>query len=740
MCSGSSAAFAQLEQSAPASPPDPTTETPQAGPAAGSVEVGDIIVTAQRREQSLLKVPQAVTALSTESLERKGISNTAELAVGVPNLQVNSYSGATQPNFTLRGVGISNEYNSNQASPVGVYLNDVYVASRVSQGMALFDLERVEVLRGPQGTLFGRNTTGGAINIITAAPKLSGSKGYLTAGYGNFNTFKIQGAAEADLVQDQLGIRLALNYEKGDGMFKNVSPVGRDPGSTDILTGRATLLFRPADSPLEVKIVGYGGRARPTQAPIFALSQFRTGLGFFEVNMDRVGAQNTSSYGASIKASYELGEGLSLISLTSYDGGALDIELNCDGGTGLTCFLPWKSKFKQFSEEVRVNLSSDSLQLVAGLYYGSDLNTTDNLFYFGNVGFAQQYDQHRQSYAAFAQADINLTDQLVLTLGGRYTIDRAQYKNGTAYLFSGGLGDPQTPLFTTVPCPGPIGSCPYDPSSRYNVSGGNKAPTGRVALSYTFDSGTLAYASFSRGYRAGAFNGGGYTSSAGITYIDPEFVDAYEAGIKGRFLDRRLTLSLASFLYMYKNQQQVDTRPGPVSVLINAPKSRLYGIEGEASYRVSNSLDLNGSIGFLNSKYQDLTLQGVILSGNVLPYAPPITFDAGFDWKLAQIGGGDLTLSPNVSYSGKRFFSSFNDINPPGGPERNEELHQDASAKLNASITWARENLRLRLWGHNLTNSKVLGYGLDFRGAGFPFNYTVPEPPRTYGIEARVSF
>ncbi len=203
----------------------PTTEaTPTTTASQDGASSGDIIVTAQRRAQSILTVPIAISAIGGDALVTKGITNSANLAVAVPNLQVSSPYGQTQPNFSLRGISVANEYNSNQASPIGVYIDDVYLASRTAHGMGLFDLDRVEVLRGPQGTLFGRNTTGGAINFITKGPSLHGNEGYAEAGYGNFNTFTAQGAVEATMVEDQLGVRIAGNYAKGDGQIRNVYP------------------------------------------------------------------------------------------------------------------------------------------------------------------------------------------------------------------------------------------------------------------------------------------------------------------------------------------------------------------------------------------------------------------------------------------------------------------------------------------------------------------------------------
>ncbi|HEX7759723.1 MAG TPA: TonB-dependent receptor [Caulobacteraceae bacterium] len=718
-----------------------------AATAVSTESVQEVVVTAQRREQSLLQVPVAVTALAGRSLETKGVTNSSQLSSVVPNLQVNSAYGETQPNFSLRGVSVANEYNSNQVSPIGVYINDVYIVSRTSQGMGLFDLDRVEVLRGPQGTLFGRNTTGGAINFITRGPTLAGSNGYAQVGFGAFNTFKLQAAAETTLASDQVGLRGAVNYEKGGGQFHNVFAGGLDPASTDTLQGRVSLRLKPAGAPLDVKITAYGARNNPTQAAVYGLLPYRQGLGFFQVDENRVGHNYTSAYGVSANVTYTISPALKFISITSYDGGLQNLHQAADGSPLDVLDITWRTRFRQFSEEARLNYSAGRLNLIGGVYYGTDTTTTDNTFDIGSVlgpgvngGFFQHFHQARQSYAVFAQGDVNLTPKLVLTLGLRYTADRAQYQDGFAYLFAGNVDGAQTPLATTVPCAGPPGTCAYDPAARFNLKGGNNAPTGRAALSYTFDNGALIYASYSRGYRSGAFNGGGYTSSSGITYIQPETVNAYEAGAKGRFFDRRLTLAIAGFYYDYRNQQVQDTRAGPVSFLVNAPKSRIYGAEVEAVLRVSPALSLNGAVGLLHATYQQLTLQGTNLAGNDLPFAPHVTLQGGFDWRVASLAGGDLTFSPSVNYVSHQFFSPFDAKNVAASAQVNGELQQKAYAKVNAVLAWRRDNLTLRAWVDNLFDAKTLGYGLDLRGAGFPYNFLVPTAPRTFGVDARVSF
>ena len=501
----------------------------------------EIVVTAQRREQSLLDVPLAVSALGGDTLAQKGIDNSSELAAAVPNLQINSPFGNTQPNFSLRGIGVANEYNSNQASPVGVYIDDVYLAPRTSHGMGLFDLDRIEVLRGPQGTLFGRNTTGGAVNFITKKQSLSGSNGYAELGYGNFNTFTGKAAVETTLSEDAIGLRVAVNYANGDGMIKNVFAGGRDANSVDTLQGRATLRIKPGDGGLDVVLKAYGGRDRGTQAGVHGLGAFRTGLDFFETNENRLGDNNTDAWGFSGTIGVDLSDAVRLTSITSYDGGKQDLQQAADGSPLDILDITWQSKYRQFSQEMRLNYSSDALNLVGGVFYGWDRNITDNQFNLPLPpagGFYQHYRQVRKSYAIFAQGDVNLSEQLVLTVGARYTKDKSRYDDAFAFLFLGTVDDVPFPIATTVPCATPAGTCAYNANARLALSDTNNALTGRIALSYTLPDDTLIYASFNRGYRAGAVNGGGYTSSAGITYIEPEKVNAYELGFKGRYFDR----------------------------------------------------------------------------------------------------------------------------------------------------------------------------------------------------------
>ena len=732
--------FKQMMLAALAASASTTAMAQDAAPVAGADD--DIVVTAQRREQSLLDVPLAVSALSGDRLAEQGIVNSAQLGAAVPNLQINSPYGNTQPNFSLRGIGVANEYNSNQASPVGVYLDDVYLAPRTSHGMGLFDLERIEVLRGPQGTLFGRNTTGGAVNFITRRPDLSGSEGYVQLGYGNFNTITAQAAFETTLSPDVIGLRLAVNYADGDGQIKNVFAGGRDGNSTDTLQGRASLRISPGDA-LDITLRGYAGRDRGTQAGVHGLTAFRAGLGFWQTNENRMGDSNTDAWGMSANIGYDLTDSLRVTSITSYDGGKQQLQQAADGSPADVLDISWNSQYRQFSQELRGNYSGDGLSFVGGLFYGWDQNITDNRFNLPLPpagGFFQHYRQQRRSYAAFGQADVNLTDRLVLTLGARYTHDTARYDEAYAYLFVGAVGVADTPIATTIPCNGPAGSCAYNPALRLALSDSGNALTGRIALSYTMADDTLVYASYNRGYRAGAVNGGGYTSSAGISFIEPERVNAYEVGIKGRAMDGRLTLAASAFYYDYSNQQLQDTRTGAVSFLVNAPASKVYGYETEATFRPMPGMRLTGSLGLLHSEYSELTLQATDLSGNRLPFAPKMTAQLGMEWDMAQLGGGTITFAPTMAYSSQQYFSPFNAENVVGSPQVNSELQQGANAKVNVGLSWSNDAVTVRAFANNLFERETYGYGLDLRGAGFPYNFLVPTMPRTYGVSVRFGF
>lgn len=311
-----------------------------------------IVVTAQKREQNLQDVPAAVSAIGGETLRTRGITETSDLMGAIPSLQVTTPYGRTQPNFSLRGISVANEFSASTASPVGVYVDEVYQSFRASHGLQLYDIDRVEVLRGPQGTLYGRNTTGGAISFFTRKPDLGEANGYLTAGYANYDTFTVQGAAEATLVPDILGVRVAGTFAKGDGWQRNVLPGNeRDLGTTDTIGGRISIRFRP-DPDLDINLKLYAAKDDPWGTAPYAGGQLAGGqdaLGYSrydpqpflggrllrdnEVAVDRVGKNISKSKGIALNIKWDVSDQFSVTSITGYDtGDYINNPDDCDGG------------------------------------------------------------------------------------------------------------------------------------------------------------------------------------------------------------------------------------------------------------------------------------------------------------------------------------------------------------------------------------------------------------------------
>src|SRR6202034_3919227 len=546
----------------------------------------EVMVTAQRRSESISKVPLSVSVLSPDSLKAAGITQTNDLAAVTPSLNISSAFGDAQPNFTLRGIGVGNEYDANQASPVGVYVDDSYLAFSTTHGMQLYDLERVEVLSGPQGTLFGRNTTGGAINIISRKPNLGDDNGFVEVGYENFNTVRTQAAGEFTMIPDELGVRVAIDYAHGDGWFQNLYPGGADSSSTDEFSGRVIGRFKPIPE-LDILLRFDMSRGNPTQAGVFdipigrngfnpVLNYSGAGLGPYQERINDGGNSYTLDRNAMLTVGYQLNDDLKLTAQSTFTNGASAIGQDCDGTSVDACSNLYPEEFWQTNQEVRLTYSSANTTVQGGIYYGLDhIDSATNQRSFAFTGAGQfphlQFVQVRDSRAIFAQVDQKFFQHWTVTGGLRYTKDKARYEDGLAY-----YGTP-TSSASIVPMPVTytVGSAAGPLPTQY---GSNGAVTGRAALTYEFDTGAIVYGSYNRGYRSGAFSGQAYTSASQIVYVKPETVNAFELGAKDTLFGNRVSLSSALFLSNYDNQQLSEIID-LVNYLENAGKAQIYGFE-----------------------------------------------------------------------------------------------------------------------------------------------------------------
>ena len=716
----------------PIAPPGPAStpaaEQPQSG-------LEDIIVTATRREENLQNVPVAVSAISQSTLTKQGVFDTTDLNHALPNLQVSSPYGKQQPNFSIRGIGVGTEFNANAASPVGVYVDEVYQAFRSSHGQQLFDLNQIEVVRGPQGTLYGRNTTGGAINFITRSPELHGENGYVTAGFGSYNRFATEGAVEVTPVEGVLGIRVAATIEDSDPYIHNVLPAGlntsvaggasglnRDsgesPGGAKNYAVRGTIRYRPSDA-IDLSLKAYGGESDGnTESPLptgssktsdvinytnpnFLLgglftalapaglvpasySQSGNGLGINQVQLDTDGRALSNAAGVVFNAKIKLTDKLHFISITGYDDGRyFQSSTDCDGTPLRLCAIGYGSKFHAFNQDARFDYLSDRFKLIVGGYYGRDVIVTDNKpdFFnflsdvdaavglpstFFNPGGAfngtalspaslptgiratQHFRQVRTSYAGYGEGSYEITPKLKLTLGARYTIDKNHFMDGlTTYYDDAGnarlitvsnfqqngayapyflqpvrneAGVVVIPSYQSLGIPLPGG---------LDKTGSSNRVSGRAILDFKPTDATLVYASYSRGYRAGTFNGLAYGSANQVYFVKPEEVNAYEVGFKTRFLDNRLQFNGSFFYYDYKGQQGQVVDATATANLISLDGT-LKGLELELQFAPVNSLRFSGSFGYIDSAYAKGGLPG---ERSVYPEFPIAT------WELRSVIG-----------------------------------------------------------------------------------------------------
>lgn len=755
-----------------------TAQDNHAPQAEASVGLGEIVVTARRREERLQDVPISISAIGGEDLARRGVLRTEDLMGSIPNLQIGSFvGGATTPNITLRGIGVGNEFNATAASPIGVYIDEDYQGFRPAHGQQMFDLERLEVVKGPQGTLYGRNTTGGAINFISRIPELGAPTGYATARYGNYNTWAVEGGVEATLIPDVLGIRIAGNATEGDGYIKNRSPAGvnltdKDFGSTDSKAVRVTIRLKPNDD-LDFVLKGYWAKSNPIGVtPIMrALNPDGTlnpggpdVSGYARGDLDNDEAQpNTLGHflnktkGLTFRASWNTGPA-TITSVSGWNKSFYHADTDCDGGINSICGNVFQSEAEQFNQDLRINFDFDQLNFIVGGYYGwQNINTNNEENYFGflddflgadrpfnppiatqesidagmfdpfsdgtmwtGIYAKQHFIQVSRSKAIYGEATYKFDDALSLTVGGRYTWDKIAYKDALTRLVDAN-GVVQA---STIPF-----SYPFDPDiTPFSTARSSKSFTGRAILDYRFAPDAHIFASFGKGYRSGTYNGFAYTTVDQIYFVPPEKVNAYEVGIKSELMGGRLRLNASAFYYDYKNQQLQEI-VGSVG-LLRSLNGRVWGVELEATAQITSDLRVAASFGALDTKYTaNLPEPSIPTKGNEWPFAPAVTFNINANWAFLHTGNGRFRIIPEAQYSDKYYYEVFN----------NPALVQPDYWIVNGKLTYESDDgYSISAWGKNLFNKFYVPWGANT--GDFGAHYYIRGMPRTYGVEASFRF
>ena len=682
--------------------------------------VEEVIVTARRREESLLDVPIAVTAYSSEQLAQSGAADITALQQTTPNLtlQVARGSNSTLIAF-IRGVGQQDPLWGFEPG-VGLYVDDVYFARPQAAVLDIYDIQRIEVLRGPQGTLYGRNTIGGAVKYVTAplgdTPKLEAQ---VNVGSYSQHDFIATGALP---LGEQFAIGGAAAIYRRDGYGTN-HLTGAEEYNKDVDAYRLSAEWRPAEGVL-LRLAGdyltddsnakHGHREAPGLGlaagdPVYS-DVYDNNAGFGDNN-------SVKNKGVSLLAQWDVNERVTLKSITAYREGDTDTRIDFDTGPSHALDVPGVYDDNQTSEEVQFLWTSDRVQAVAGLFYldATASGAFDTIIGIANLTIATSGRVDTKSKAAFADVSFDLTDQWALSVGGRYTQDD---KTGTVYRQNFvGIG---SPLFgNTSAIPGLV-------RTNYTNDRTFSEFTPRASVTFKPTQDAMMYASYGRGFKSGGFDmrGDAFAYPGTVNGYDPELVDTYEIGAKFSLADNRLRLALAVYYSDYQDQQITSqfalptVPPTIVSYVDNVASSEIRGAELESSFVFTDSFSATLNVGYTDAKFNEFVTfdpatgtRHNLADQRGFQNTPEFTGSLALTWRQQLGTHGELAIIPAVSY--RDSYQLFETPIPL--------LDQDAYTLIDASIVWTSPSthLTLGLHGKNLTDEEYRVGGYYFPGATF---------------------
>lgn len=715
----------------------------------------EILVTAQKREENMQDVPIAVTALSADTLQKAGVTDTFDLKAVAPSLNFSTAVGG----FGLpriRGIG-STGTGPGIENPVAIYIDGVYITSSTGALTSLNDIEQVAVLKGPQGTLFGRNATGGLIQITTRKPSQE-FQGDLQATAGNFGTYGGSAYLTGGL-SESLAASVAFKYEDRSEGYGINTRTGTEMMTQESYSGRAKLLWElGGDTSATLSgDVSHVDAVNPAFRPITrnVRGNFAAG-GERDIDSDVDPALESDQYGVSLEIRHDFGS-VELMSLSAYRRMELYVKFDPDGTTeDEWAAIPTRNapplgfahgfvientqNDSQFSQEIQLlSTGEGSFKWVVGAFYMSGEGEYDparsvNAFQTaGNAAFfippGRYTDlvakQTLDSYAAFAQGTLALSAATNLTTGIRYTHDERE-ASGIRRTFEA-TGQP---VATQTPPQG-IEESYEDTFPR---------ATWRLALDHRFSPDVMGYVSYNRGFRSAAFvsQNIGITTALQNRVLKPEIVDAYEIGLKSDLADGQVRLNGAAYYYDQENVQVMQIQSG-IQTVYNADGAEIYGLDADLTALVIDHLTLTVGVNYTHARYTDFTNASITVpqatGGNLL-----VSGDAS-DMRLQNVP--DWTASLGASYDIPTAVGDFtlfaNYYRNDGWPaDPDNRVQQEAYKLLDASVTWRSTNkmLSVSLWGKNLTDEF---YFQQLGASNFADN-GVQAAPRTYGATFGVHF
>lgn len=690
------------------------------GALAQGVLTDSIIVTAQKRDQDLQDVGISVTAYSGDQLRTLGFTNSVDLIAQTPGLEASGYGGGALNSFVIRGVG-QNDFAANQEAPVALYIDETYQSSNVTTRFSLFDIERAEVLRGPQGTLFGRNSTGGLVHYITVRPSEDWN-GFVDVTIGEQGRRRIE-AAVGGGVSEGVAFRVSVNDNHNDGLLEN--DIGPNAMRVNDTTLRAQVLFEPV-SDLSVLLKAQFGKEEDAAGgyslgiPSYNATDFFGNVDAdgdpFTISNDFASFKNTQVSDLTANISWDLG-GATLTSVTNFQ----DIESSYgeDADASPTSAFNYRqaADINQFSQEVRVNFEGARHRSVVGVYYLSidgDYQTEQlGDVFFGPDVFSTFATQETKTFALFAQTEFDITEALMLTLGGRYNHDKKDYSLESA--------DFGFPLFT-------------DTLKEDDFSG-------KVQLDYRVSDGMLLYAGVSRGIKSGGFNLPLTPLAAGDLPYSGETLMAYEIGAKTR-LGEAARLNASVYYYDYDDYQAYNIDANFNTLLFNA-NGEYYGGEVEFAASPVEGLDVLLGAAYIHTKVTDLptdfnTLDPITFlpaqnfptGEERAPLAPEFSFN-GLVRYARPAFGGEASVQADFSWRDEQKFNLAT----------SEAATEDAYGVLNLRIGYdsGDGHWSASLFAKNVTDTRYRTFGVD-GSLFFGSSEDVFGEKRWYGGNVRFAF
>lgn len=736
-------------------------------PVYADLALEEIVVTARKRAENLQETPVAITAFSSEGLERRGISDISQIGDFTPNLVFDSTSAvaatSSAASIYIRGIGQS-DWALAVDPGVGLYLDGVYIARSVGGVMDLLDLERVEVLRGPQGTLFGRNSIGGAISLVTKKP---GDEFYGDAEVTIGRYDRIDTRASVNLpLTDTLAGNIAVSSKKRDGYVKNLQPGSPDLGDEDSLAGRLAIRWTPNDK-FEVNFNVDGTKERETPAANVLIAVDETALfpaafngvpGLFPIN--RFGIPSSPSCGNSsdpsrlsnpvcFNSQYVVGPYKTHSTHTTpnsfvnnnFISGGMKPESNLDlWGTGLTIdwtineslslksitayreldgywardtdhsplvILQTLNEYEQdqFTQEIQLQGTAldERLKWIVGLYYFEESGCHLDVVELAGAVFDSGGCIDNTSEAVFGQTTYDFTDKLSLTVGLRWTDEDKRFTPDSSVAQDNGLGIPA--------------GVPVLPSTEGQVAGEEVDPY--INFSYQWTDSLMTYISYSEGFKGGGFTQRAFPPRTDVPDFEPEFVKTYETGLKSDWFDSRLRLNGAIFFTDYTDLQvNVDEtslgRPGEIGVITrNAAEAEIFGFELELLAVPAEGWLIEAGVGYLDAEYSKvsgLAKDAGLTENHELVNTPEWSISSAISYRFELNGLGFLT--PRIDYSYTSEIQN-NALNTP-------LLERDSVELVNISLTFEdnEDKWSAVLAVHNLTDETYLVTGNDDPGSG----------------------